>query len=309
MMKTENSAMTGNTWDHPAAPVPSKASGKASIARVVTTSWDDGDPSDLKVAEMLAARQVPGTFYIPVKGHVMGNHRASRMSLKELRELSSQGFEIGAHGVSHPNLPECSSNQLLVEVDGGKKRLEDDLGQRIAMFAYPRGRHSNKVIASLKQASFAGARTTAMLARELNFDPFRMPTSVHVFPHSRFEYFRNLARAWDLRRAWAYATHLRCADNWVDLAKILFDSVLKSGGLWHLYGHAWEIEELGLWNGLKEVLDYVSHRPGVLYLPNGAVVGLPPDKRIVAEYSPEPILDSLRDSSRVQAAPQRRMGI
>ena len=125
-----------------------------------------------------------------------------------------------AHGVSHRNLPGCSPQQLIVEVESSKKRLEDDLGKTVSMFAYPRGRHNRKVIASLQQAGYAGARTTAMLARELKFDPFRMPTSVHVFPHSRLEYFRNLARVWDFGRAWAYATYFRDAKNWVELAKI-----------------------------------------------------------------------------------------
>lgn len=308
MMKIENTTATSRDQSR-LGTMPLEAPGKPSIARVVTTSWDDGDSSDLKVAEMLTSRRLPGTFYIPIKGHIMGDHRASRMSLVQLRDLASQGFEIGAHGVSHPNLPECSAEQLLIEVDGGKNRLEDDLSQAVTMFAYPRGRHSDKVISALKRASFAGARTTAMLAWKLDFDPFRMPTSVHAFPHSRLEYFRNLARSCDFRRTWAYITQLHCADNWVDIAKTYFDSVLKFGGLWHLYGHAWEIEELGLWDGLKEVLDYVSHRPGIQYLPNGAVVGLSTDKRAAADYSPDPMLDSLGDGSAVRVPPQRRVGI
>lgn len=113
-----------------------------------------------------------------------------------------------------------------------------------------------------------------MMGRHLNFDPFRMPTSVHVFPHPRLDYLRNLARPWDWRRVWVCATHLRYAKNWVELAKLLFDSVLQNGGIWHLYGHSWEIEELRLWGGLQEVLDYVAHRPGVAYVSNSAAVRL-----------------------------------
>jgi peptidoglycan/xylan/chitin deacetylase (PgdA/CDA1 family) len=267
-MKSQAVPATNHRRVHPAAHVRDVNTGEGATPRIVTTSWDDGDPSDLRVAEMLAARNLSGTFYIPVKGH----HKYSRMTSAEMLELDSLGFEVGAHGVSSPNLPACDPQQLLVEVEGGKKRLEDDLGKRVSMFAYPRGRHNGKVIAALKQAGFAGARTTAMLARARAFDPFRMPTTVHAFPHTRFAYFRNLRRAWTVSRAWTYATHLRSADNWVELAKILFDSVVQDGGLWHLYGHSWEIEELRLWDGLKEVLDYVSSRTGVSYLANGAIV-------------------------------------
>ena len=269
-MKTETVLATNDSLTHPPAQVSHDCLGGTPLTRIVTTSWDDGDPLDIRVAELLAPRNLPGTFYIPVKGH----HKSNRMGFTEMLALDSQGFEIGAHGVSHPNLPQCDAEQLIVEVESCKKHLEDYLGKPVSMFAYPRGRHNNKVIASLKQAGYTGARTTAMLAHHLAFSPFRMPTSVHVFPHSRLDYLRNLARECDLRRTWAYATHLRQVGNWVELAKYLFDSVLRDGGLWHLYGHSWEIEELRLWNGLKEVLDYVANRPGVTYMSNCAAVGL-----------------------------------
>ena len=269
-MKTQTYEETGPFLIHAPARVAGAKATSIPFRKVVTTSWDDGDPFDLRVAEMLAARKLSGTFYIPAKRH----QRACRMNLCQMLALSSQRFEIGAHSVTHANLSHCNDLQLMVEVESCKKRLEDDLGKEVSMFAYPGGRHNHRVIASLKQAGYSGARTTAMMGRHLSFDPFRMPTSLHVFPHTRFEYFRNLARAWDLRRAWVYATHLRCARDWVELAKLLFDSVLRDGGIWHLYGHSWEIEEMGLWNKLQDVLDYVAQRPDVDYVTNGGALPL-----------------------------------
>jgi len=64
-------------------------------------------------------------------------------------------------------------------------------------------------------------------------------------------------------------TQLWQVESWVELAKILFDSILLGCGVFHLYGHSWEIDELGLWDDLEEVLNYVAHRGDVLYLPNG----------------------------------------
>jgi peptidoglycan/xylan/chitin deacetylase (PgdA/CDA1 family) len=211
------------------------------------------------------------------------------MRCAEMLELDSRGFEVGAHGVSHSHLTQCDKQQLILEVETCKKRLEDDLGKSISMFAYPRGEHNRQVIATLKQAGYAGARTTAMLGRGLTFDPFRMPTSAHVFPHTRFDYLRDLAGAGDLSRAWVYARQFRYAPNWVGLAKSLFDSVLRDGGLWHLWGRSWEIEELRLWAGLKEVLDYVANRPEVSYLSNGGVVRARANKIAGTARSPQPI--------------------
>ena len=237
---------------------------------IVTTSWDDGDPLDLKLARLLADRSLGGTFYIPVKGH----HRSPRMDRAGMLALDSQGFEIGAHGVSHPNLPQCDALQLVHEVDTCKQRLEDDLSKEVSMFAYPNGRHNSHVIAALRRAGFVGARTTAMLASELVFDPFRMPTSLQAFPHSQLDYLKNFLTSGDFRRNWSHLTRLPRVRNWAELAMRLFDSVVSSGGVWHLYGHSWEINDFKLWEELRVVLDYVSNRQGVIYLPNSGVVRL-----------------------------------
>lgn len=235
---------------------------------VVTTSWDDGDPHDLDIARMLADRRLAGTFYIPIKGH----HPYARMDRSGMLSLDSQGFEIGAHGVSHPNLPQCDTELLTREVATCKKHLEDDLGKEVSMFAYPNGRHNAKVVAAVRRADFTGARTTAMLARELNFDPYRMPTSVQAFPHSQLDYFKNLLTSGDFKRTWGRLARLPSAGNWVRLAIRLFDTVMANGGVWHLYGHSWEINDFRLWDDLRIVIDHVSNRPGVLYLTNGELV-------------------------------------
>src|ERR1039457_913115 len=118
-MKPETVISTNNSAYHSPAETENLKSGETPTKRIVTTSWDDGDPFDLRVAEVLAARKLPGTFYIPLKGH----HKSNLMSVREILELQSQGFEIGSHGVSHSNLSQCDKKQLLVEVEGSKKQL------------------------------------------------------------------------------------------------------------------------------------------------------------------------------------------
>jgi hypothetical protein len=65
---------------------------------------------------------------------------------------------------------------------------------------------------------------------------------------------------------------MRRLGSWFEIAKRLFDEVLERGGIWHLYGHSWEIERLGLWGDLSEILNYVSRREGVSYVQNCALV-------------------------------------
>src|SRR6267378_4076842 len=93
--------------------------------RLVTTSWDDGDRADLRVGELLRSREVRGTFYVPITPY--GARPA--LSHAELRALSSEGFEIGAHGFSHKLLWGLSQKELAREVGPCKPALEDIVGK------------------------------------------------------------------------------------------------------------------------------------------------------------------------------------
>ncbi len=40
-----------------------------------------------------------------------------------------------------------------------------------------------------------------------------------------------------------------CGRPWRELACALFDHSLAHGGVWHLWGHSWEVERYGAWDG------------------------------------------------------------
>lgn len=232
---------------------------------IVTTSWDDGDRADLKLAEALRSRGIAGTFYVPTKPY--GGRPA--LSHADLRNLSSEGFEIGAHGVTHKLLWRLPAEELAAEINPCKPTLEDILGKEVRMFCYPCGRYDSNVIRALKRAGYRGARTVRMLSTRLEFNSFEMPTTVQIMPHPKAAYVRNVLRARKMEGLQVFLGNLSSLGNWIELGKRLFDYVLENGGMWHMYGHSHEIEKLGLWNDLKEILDYVGKRPGVTYVPNG----------------------------------------
>jgi peptidoglycan-N-acetylglucosamine deacetylase len=235
-----------------------------SVPRIVTTSWDDGDPMDLRVAEFLRARKLPGTFYVPITGY----RGRPTMNSADLRSLTSEGFEVGGHGFSHHSLSRLAGDELARDVGTCKKVLEDRVGREISMFCYPQGDYNSHIIRIVREAGFQGARTTRMLAFKMNFSPFEMPTTVQAFPHPKSSYFKNLATARTIAGLYDCIAQFKLLDTWIQLGKSFFDMVLREGGIWHLYGHSWETDELGLWDDLEEMLDYVSNREGVLYLSN-----------------------------------------
>ena len=89
-----------------------------------------------------------------------------------------------------------------------------------------------------------------------------IPTTVQIFPHSKSNYLKNMARAQKVEGLQNYLANRRSLGNWLELSKKLFDSVLQTGGIWHLYGHSAEIADLGLWEDLEQILDYVSQAGG-----------------------------------------------
>jgi hypothetical protein len=111
-----------------------------------------------------------------------------------------------------------------------------------------------------------------MLATQPANDPFEMPTTLQIFPHPWFTYLKNVARAHRLESLRTFLVQRGRLQSWLGLAKTLFDQILEEGGVWHLYGHSWEIDNLGLWEDLAEILDYVGGRQGVSYVSNYALV-------------------------------------
>ena len=108
---------------------------------VVTTSWDDGCPGDLRIAERLATLGLKGTFYIPRQ-----SPGGPRMTEAQIRELAGYpGVEIGSHTLTHPDLDRLDADRFRVEVEGGKQWLEDLIGEPVSSFCYPRGKFTGQM--------------------------------------------------------------------------------------------------------------------------------------------------------------------
>jgi peptidoglycan-N-acetylglucosamine deacetylase len=232
---------------------------------IVTTSWDDGDPHDLRIAELLRQRALPGTFYVPIIGYL--GHRT--ISAQDMRDMVRHGFEIGAHSYSHRSLSGLEPFELEREVRSCRATLEDAIGERITMFCYPNGRYDQATLNYVKKSGYVGARTTRMLRADAGDNAFEIPTTVQAFPHQALTYIKNALKVHNFGSIASFGTTVLTAANWVEVGKRTFDHVQKHGGVWHLYGHSWEVEDYRLWTGLVELLDYVADRNGVQYLNNG----------------------------------------
>jgi peptidoglycan/xylan/chitin deacetylase (PgdA/CDA1 family) len=92
------------------------------------------------------------------------------MSRDQLRELASDGWEIGAHTRTHACLPDVSDDDLATELAGSKADCERELGVRCRTVAYPFGAADARVRAAAQSAGFeAAAGLSSDLAQSSRF--------------------------------------------------------------------------------------------------------------------------------------------
>jgi peptidoglycan/xylan/chitin deacetylase (PgdA/CDA1 family) len=85
------------------------------------------------------------------------DNKKKLLSIKQVRELKKEGWEIGFHSVTHANLLKVDQTRLDNEVRKGRKLLEEKLGFKLKYFAYPNGKYDSDVISAVKKAGFEAA--------------------------------------------------------------------------------------------------------------------------------------------------------
>jgi peptidoglycan/xylan/chitin deacetylase (PgdA/CDA1 family) len=61
------------------------------------------------------------------------------LSWDEANEMAELGMTLGAHTLTHPNLPSAGLTDATAEITGSKKMIEKRLGLPVTMFSYPNG--------------------------------------------------------------------------------------------------------------------------------------------------------------------------
>lgn len=219
----------------------------------ITTSWDDGHPLDLRVAELLTKHRIGGTFYIPRIAE------KETMSAAHIRQLSL-AFEIGAHTLHHADLTTATEQQAWQEIAGSKAWLEDNIGQPCRMFCPPKGKYSRRTLEAVRRAGFSGLRSVELLSLDfprLQAGIMLLPTTIQAFPHGSLALTKNAVKRMALRNFLRFMARGR-SDDWPALARSLLQESLRYGGVFHLWGHSWELQATAQWHHLNDVLRFMS---------------------------------------------------
>ena len=216
---------------------------------VMTTSWDDGHPLDMKLADLLARYGLKGTFYIPRRAENL------TMAVPQIQQLS-QSFEIGAHTLRHTFLDRVTELTAEREITESKGWIEDITGKPCAMFCPPGGRFDQRHLRLVKAAGYSGLRSVELLSLaqpRRDMGVMILPTTIQAFPHGRSAYFRNTLKRLEAKNLWRYVAY-GCPTDWISLADRLLRHTMANGGVFHLWGHSWELEQTGQWHNLEQLL-------------------------------------------------------
>lgn len=174
-------------------------------------TFDDGYQDNYKfAAPILKSSGLPATFFLTSR--FIGTDvvpwwdgkrgvRHPWMTWDEVRQLYSEGFEIGAHTRTHVNLAEICEAEAREEICGSRRDLENKLGATVDLFAYPYGGENQITARNREMIREAGLRCCCSCFGGINAnytDPFhlrRIPIS--SWYESTYEFACDIA----LRRA------------------------------------------------------------------------------------------------------------
>jgi peptidoglycan/xylan/chitin deacetylase (PgdA/CDA1 family) len=96
------------------------------------------------------------------------------LSWQEVRRMHSTGVNFGAHTRTHPILSRVSETALVDEIEGSKKRLEQELQTAVTHFCYPNGRFQDIGPAAnvVRKSGFRTAVTTEYGFNDCHTDSF-----------------------------------------------------------------------------------------------------------------------------------------
>lgn len=203
-----------------------------------TTSWDDGNKLDTKIACLLKEYGFDGTFYIPIKYEMR--------TLKDVQiKKISKNFEIGSHGLSHKILTHLEKKTAEVELISSKKILAGIIRRSVSSYAYPFGKFNKISAVYVRNAGYKFARTSDEFSLNAG-DPFMSKITLRASNNfSKFLHLKFL--------------HLLVKSDfkWDKLAKIIFKNCVRTS-IFHLTGHSYDLKKENFEEELIDFFDYVK---------------------------------------------------
>ena len=128
-------------------------------------------------------------------------------------------------------------------------------GKRLTAPLVPIG---TTTLALAREAGYKLARTTVGFHTEADFDPGCMPVSVQFVPHARSIHVRHALKEGNAKGLLNWVRTFKLETELDTLCVMMMKQTAAEQGVFHIWGHSWEVERLGLWRQLERVLEAAS---------------------------------------------------
>lgn len=168
--------------------------------RAIALTFDDGYLDNVENAlPLLEQAKMTATVFV-VTDHAggvngwdlhHGDPPRKILSWDRMRALDGDTLRFEPHSRSHPFLTQLAPEAAREEIEGSKKRLEDELGREALAFSYPHGACDERVERLVRDAGFKMAVTDRQGLNRPGDDPLRvrrtMITSREIAPTFLFK--------------------------------------------------------------------------------------------------------------------------
>jgi peptidoglycan/xylan/chitin deacetylase (PgdA/CDA1 family) len=165
--------------------------------RSVAITFDDGYASVVRARELLANAGYPATVFVvtqfvdsglPLRwagiDHWLATRHASELrplSWEELKSLRDDGWEIGSHTVTHPDLRSLDDDALMWELSASRVAIAARLGD-CRVLAYPYGTADARVASAAATVGYYAACTLSISHR---LDEWLCRPRTGIYDHDR----------------------------------------------------------------------------------------------------------------------------
>jgi peptidoglycan/xylan/chitin deacetylase (PgdA/CDA1 family) len=178
----------------------------------VVITFDDGYRDCLDYStEILSRFGFPATFFI-VAGRVgqMSRWLSARGALERplaswpmVRSLRANGFECGAHGLTHVRLADVPEDSCRDELHRSRVLLEEQIGQPVVHVAYPYGSCNSRVRAFAADAGYRTGCTVEAAIADDRDDLLLLPRVSIEGGETLADFISRLRTARSLRDHWS----------------------------------------------------------------------------------------------------------
>ena len=200
--------------------------------KVLTMSYDDGRTADRKLVDIFNQYGIKGSFHIN-SGLLEGDGHIPQDELYRLY----QGHEVSAHTLTHPTIARSPREQIVEEIVGDRKNLEQIMGYTVRGLSYPNGSYNSLIKEMLPYLGIEYARTVH------STQGFMIPNDFHEWNptcHHNHEL-------------------MSLSETFINLNKSQYLYMM------YVWGHSYEFDHDNNWDMITEFCQYVGKREDIWY--------------------------------------------